>query len=78
MPYERKIQIKLCYLLKENAFFITNIVLGQTSEKMYHFGGMYPVSQLPEPRYFSSGALLFYGCNLKSRMPLKIRYTAEP
>lgn len=36
--YERKIQIKPCYVLKENAFFITNLVLEQTLGKMYHPG----------------------------------------
>jgi len=56
MPYERRTQIKLHYVLKKKHSF-TNIVLAQTSEKMYHSGGMYPVSQLPGLRYFSSGAL---------------------
>ena len=36
--HERKIQIKPRYVLKENAFFITNLALEQALEKMHHFG----------------------------------------
>lgn len=77
-------QIKSCCVLKENAFFITNLVLEQTLEKTYHFG-VCTYRYVPSPAVALVWADVHGYCwsvtrtgLLKAEYLLEGRYSAEP